>query len=127
MTSRIQNCTPSLWLVAGDDLDEDDLNQLGVKHAIDNEDAAQNILANFGRISAQTQPIVLCFDQLITFRLPDGSIDLKRCLASTLAFIKSLKTFLVIISIITNTFKQNANHIQSADRARIDAILKPLR
>jgi len=47
----------------GDDLDEDDLNQLGVKHTIDNEDA-QNILANFGRISAQTQPIVLCFDQL---------------------------------------------------------------
>jgi len=43
----------------GDDLDEDDLNQLGVKHTIDNEDAAQNILANFGRISAQTQPIVL--------------------------------------------------------------------
>jgi len=25
----------------GDDLDEDDLNQLGVKHTIDNEDAAQ--------------------------------------------------------------------------------------
>jgi len=44
------------WL-RGDDLDEDDLNQLGVKHTIDNEDAAQNILANFGRISAQTQPL----------------------------------------------------------------------
>jgi len=71
----------------GDDLDEDDLNQLGVKHTIDNEDAAQNILANFGRISAQTQP-VLCFDQLDNIpRLPDGSIDLKHCLASTPAFI----------------------------------------
>jgi len=56
--------------------------------------AAQNILANFGRISAQTQPIVLCFDQLDNIpRLPDGSIDLKRCLASTLAFNQSLKNF----------------------------------
>jgi len=55
------------------------------KH-IDNEDA-QNILANFGRISAQTT-IVLCFDQLDNIpRLPDGSIDLKHCLASTPAFI----------------------------------------
>jgi len=73
---------------------------------------------------------VLCFDQLDNIpRLPDGSIDLKHCLASTPAFITNPKKLLVIISIITNTLKQNANRIQSADRARIDAaiLLKPLR
>lgn len=112
------------WL-RGDDLDEDDLNELGVKHAIDNEDAAQNILANFGRISAQTQPIVLCFDQLDNIpRLPDGSIDLQALFSvNSSIHNQSLKNFLVIISIITNTFKQNANHIQPADRARIDAAI----
>lgn len=112
------------WL-RGDDLDEDDLNQLGVKHTIDNEDAAQNILANFGRISAQTQPIVLCFDQLDNIpRLPDGSIDLQALFSvNSSIHNQSLKNFLVIISIITNTFKQNANRIQSADRARIDAAI----
>jgi Cdc6-like AAA superfamily ATPase len=110
------------WL-RGDDLDQEELKQLGVKHAIDNEDAAQNILANFGRISAQTQPIVLCFDQLDNIpRLPDGAIDLQALFSvNSSIHSQSLKNFLVIISIITNTFKQNANRIQSADRARIDA------
>jgi len=52
----------------------------------------QNILANFGRISAQTQPIVLCFDQLDNIpRLPDGSIDLK--LFNSSIHNQSLKTF----------------------------------
>ena len=39
------------WL-RGDSLCEDDLKALRVKHTIANEDAAKNILANFGRISS---------------------------------------------------------------------------
>ena len=117
------------WL-RGDDLDEDDLNQLGVKHAIDNEDAAQNILANFGKISAATQPIVLCFDQLDNIpRLADNSINLQALFSvNSSIHNQSLKNFLFIISIITNTLKQNANRIQPADRARVDAAisLKPI-
>lgn len=112
------------WL-RGDDLDEDDQKQLGVKHAIDNEDAAQNILANFGRISVETKPIVLCFDQLDNIpRLPDGSIDLQALFSvNSSIHNQSLKNFLVVISIITNTLKQNANRLQTADRARVDAVI----
>lgn len=112
------------WL-RGDDLDEDDLKQLGVKHTIDNENAAQNILANFGRISAQPQPIVLCFDQLDNIpRLPDKSIDLQALFSVNSSIHNQLlKNFLVIISIITNTLKQNGKRIQTADRARVDAVI----
>lgn len=112
------------WL-RGDDLDEDDRKQLGVKHAIDNEDAAQNILANFGRISLETKPIVLCFDQLDNIpRLADGSIDLQALFSvNSSIHNQALKNFLVVISIITNTLKQNANRLQTADRARVDAAI----
>lgn len=117
------------WL-RGDDLDEGDLRALRVKNAIDTEDAAQNILANFGKISAQTQPIVLCFDQLDNIpRLPDNYIDLQALFSvNSSIHNQSLRNFLVIISIITNTWKQNANRIQPADKARIDAVipLKPI-
>lgn len=53
------------WL-RGDDLSEESMQALKVKSCIDTEDAAKNILANFGKISIETQPIVLCFDQLET-------------------------------------------------------------
>lgn len=51
------------WL-KGDDLDEESLKKLRVKQSIDDEDKARGILGNFSKISAKTQPIVLCFDQL---------------------------------------------------------------
>ena len=38
------------WL-RGDDLDEEDLKFIGVKSSIDSEEAAQKIIANFGRIA----------------------------------------------------------------------------
>jgi len=60
-------------------------------------------LANFGRISAQTQPIVLCFDQLDNIPLPDGSIDLQALFSVNSSIQPVPKKFLVIISIITNT------------------------
>src|SRR4028119_2384239 len=63
------------WL-QGDDLSEESLKELGVKGSIVTEEAACETLANFGRISTETQPIVLCFDQLESIaRLPDGSSE----------------------------------------------------
>ncbi len=110
------------WL-RGDDLDEESLKMLRVNHAIETEDAAQKILANFGRISAETQPIVLCFDQLDNIaRLPDGSIDLQTLFSvNSVIHNQKLKNFLVIISIITDTWRQNGNRIQPTDKDRIDS------
>ena len=112
------------WL-RGDDLDEDDLKQLSVKHAIDNEDSAQNILANFGRISVQ-KPLVLCFDQLDNIpRLVNGSIDLQALFSvNSSIHNQCLKNFLFIISIITSTLKQNTSRIQAADLARIHTAIQ---
>lgn len=117
------------WL-RGDDLDEEGLETLGVHQAIDSEDAAQKILANFGRIAVETQPIVLCFDQLDNIaRTPDGAIDLQAIFTvNSSIHNQGLKNFLVIISIITNTWKHHADRVQSADKARIDVTvpLKPI-
>jgi Cdc6-like AAA superfamily ATPase len=117
------------WL-RGDDLDEDDLALLKVKQAIESEDAAQKVLANIGKITIETKPIVLCFDQLDNIaRSPDGIIDLQALFdVNSSIHNQGLKNFLVIISIITSTWKQNADRIQQADRARIDESisLKPI-
>ena len=118
------------WL-RGDLLDEDDLKALGVRSAIDTEDAAQKILANFGKISAETQPIVLCFDQLDNIpRLSNGFIDLQALFSvNSSIHNEHAKNFLVIISIITNTWKENAARVQSADKARLldaSVSLKPI-
>jgi hypothetical protein len=113
------------WL-RGDDLDEESLKLLRVGHSIDTEDAAQKILANFGRISAETQPIVLCFDQLDNIaRLPDGAIDLQTLFnVNSVIHNQKLKNFLVMISIITDTWRQNAGRIQPTDKDRIDGTIK---
>jgi hypothetical protein len=109
------------WL-RGDDLSEESLQDLKVKHSIDSEDAAKTILANFGKISTETQPIVLCFDNLDNIpHLPDGFQDFQPLFnVNTTIHNEYLKNFLVIISIITNTWKRNVNRIQQADKARID-------
>jgi hypothetical protein len=113
------------WL-RGDDLDEESLTKLGVQHSIETEDAAQKILANFGRIAAATQPIVLCFDQLDNIaRLNDGAIDLQTLFnVNTVIQNQKLKNFLVIISIITDTWRQNANRIHQTDRDRINETIQ---
>lgn len=65
------------WL-KGDRLDEASLKRLRVKRAIDTETSARNILGNFGKIAAATQPIVLCFDNLDNIdRALDGFINLQ--------------------------------------------------
>ena len=109
------------WL-KGDDLDEETLKALRVKRAIETEEVALKILANFGKISAATQPIVLCFDNLDNIdRALDGFINLQALFnVNSIIHNQKLKNFLVIISIVTNTWKQNSKRIQQADQARID-------
>ncbi|KYC40022.1 KAP family P-loop domain-containing protein [Scytonema hofmannii PCC 7110] len=109
------------WL-RGDDLSEESMQALKVKNCIDSEDGAKNILSNFGKISSETQPIVLCFDNLDNIpRLPNGSQDFQALFnVNTTIHNDRLKNFLIIISIITNTWKRNTSQIQQADKARID-------
>ncbi len=108
------------WL-KGDNLDEDSLQQLRVKQAIDTENAARKLLANFSKLSANTQPIVLCFDQLDNIaRLPDNSIDLPALFsANSTIHNERWPGFLVIISIITNTLKNNYKQVSPGEFARI--------
>jgi GTPase SAR1 family protein len=95
------------WL-QGDDLSEESLKELGVKGSIDSEEAACETLANFGRIASETQPIVLCFDQLESIaRLPDGSLDLQALFSVNTKIHDENNNFFVIISITTDTWRQN--------------------
>ena len=113
------------WL-KGDNLDKEDLKTLRIKQPIDSEDAAYNILSNIGRIAASTQPIVLCFDNLDSIpRLANDRPDLQSLfnLNSTIHNEK-LRNFLVLISIVTGTWRENKKAIQPADLARIDQTLQ---
>ncbi len=113
------------WL-RGDDLSEESMQVLKVKSCIDTEEAAKNVLANFGKIATETQPIVLCFDNLDNIpRLSDDSQDFQSLFnVNTTIHNNYLKNFLVIISIITNTWKLNSDRIMQADKARIDQLLR---
>ena len=109
------------WL-RGENLDEEDLKALGVNSAIDSEETARGILSNLGMISASTQPIVLCFDQVeLAPQLPDGSRDLKPLFSINTTFHnEKLQNFLIIISITTNEWKANQQTIPQSDLARIE-------
>ena len=124
------NAVACEWL-RGDDLDEDDLKSLGVKNSIDSEYSAQKIITNLGIISAASQPIVLCFDNLDNIpRLLNGTLDLQALFnVNSSIHTHYPQNFLIIISIITSTWKQNYELIQPADKARINAgyfHLKPI-
>ncbi|NEP50827.1 MAG: ATP-binding protein [Moorea sp. SIO3C2] len=109
------------WL-RGEDLDEEDLKTLGVRGSIDNEDDAQNILINFGRISSSTKPIVLCFDQLDNIpHMPDGSLDLQALFnVNSTLHARFPNNLLIIISIVTNTWIRNKKKLQEADFDRLN-------
>ncbi|PLZ95952.1 KAP family P-loop domain-containing protein [Fischerella thermalis CCMEE 5268] len=117
------------WL-RGDCLSEESMQALKVKYCIETEDEAKSILANFGRISTETQPIVLCFDNLDTMpKLPDSFLDIQSFFdVNTTIHGENLKNFLIIISVITNTWNRHINRIQPADRAGIHKLirLKPI-
>ena len=108
------------WL-RGDDLGEESIQALNIQHCINTEDAAKNILANFGRISAETQPIVLCFDQV------DGQISSNPqpfFNVNTTIQNDSLKNFLIILSLTTNNWKQSSDRIQMSDKAGIHRVVQ---
>ncbi|MFH7025805.1 MAG: ATP-binding protein [Heteroscytonema crispum UTEX LB 1556] len=114
------------WL-RGDDLSEESMQELKVKHCIDTEDAAKNVLANFGKITTATQPIVLCFDQVETSAnwntspYPIFNIN-------TTIHNDNLKNLLIIISIVKDPWRQSINLIPQSDKARIEreVSLKPI-
>lgn len=111
------------WL-RGEDLDEEDLSSLGVKKSIDNETDAQGILSNFGKISTSTQPIVLCFDQIESKLLPDGTADIQPVFTvNTIFHSEKLKNFLIIISIVVDTWRQNHERIQQSDKDRVEKVV----
>jgi len=118
------NITASDWL-RGDDLDEEDLNSLGVKRAIDSEDAAQKMMRNLGIISPR--PIVLCFDQLDNIpRLSNSNfLDLQALFNVNSSLHTYSRNFMAIVSMIAQTWKRNINvEVQSADYARIDVVVR---
>ncbi|MDZ8050686.1 MAG: ATP-binding protein [Aulosira sp. ZfuVER01] len=108
------------WL-RGDDLAEESLQELKVKRSIDTEEAARETLANFSRIAADTQPIVLCFDQLNNIaRLPDGSLALQNLFDVNTKIHDEDNNFLIIISINTDIWNKQARQIDQTDKARIE-------
>jgi Cdc6-like AAA superfamily ATPase len=107
------------WL-RGDNLSEESLQALRVKNSIDTQESAREMLSNFSRIAGDTQPIVLCFDQLESIAmLPDGSIDLQTLFNINTKIHDEDNNFLIIISITTNTWEQNKFRIDQSHKARI--------
>ena len=108
------------WL-RGENLDEKDLKKLGVNTVIDSEESARGILGNFGRISEYNKPIVLCFDQVETYRHSDGSFDISSVFnVNTTLHNSNFKNFLVIISIIRNQFIEQKDNLHQSELARLE-------
>ncbi len=107
------------WL-RGDDLDEDDLKKLKIRGSIDSEDAAQKILNNIGLIARETQPIVICFDQIDTTK---GNYQAVLDINSTFHNSR-VKNFLIIISVITDAWRVAKEKIQTSDLASIGQTLE---
>ena len=109
------------WL-RGDNLDEESCLELRVKQPIDSEDAAQKLLANFGKIAVADRPMVLCFDNLDNLpHLPSGQPDFQSLFnVNSSIHNDKLQNFLILISIVTDTWKQNRPLVQPADLARVN-------
>jgi hypothetical protein len=109
------------WL-RGDDLGEDSMQLLRVRRSVESEDDAKNLLANISKIATDTLPIVLCFDNLDNIpKSEDGTQDFQALFnVNTIIHNDGLKNFLIIVSVITNTWRRNQDRINPADRARID-------
>ena len=109
------------WL-RGEDLDDEDLKLLRVRHSIDSEDAARNMMSNLGWLADSTQPVVLCFDNLDNVpSMPNGQTGLKAVFnVNTVIHNEKLKNFLVVISLITSNWKEHEEQVEYANRARVD-------
>jgi GTPase SAR1 family protein len=109
------------WL-RGDSVSEESMQALKVKFCIDSEDTAKNILANFGRISTETQPIVLCFDQIES--TPSWESNPQPIFnINTAIHNDSLKNFLIIISIVRDPWMRASSQILQSDKARIEKLI----
>lgn len=114
------------WL-KGDQLSEESMQALKVKLCIDTEDAAKNILANFGKISTETQPIVICFDQVETTTSwnsnPQPIFNVNTTIHND-----NLKNFLIIITIVKHPWIKASSKILQSDTARLEKVisLKPI-
>ncbi|WP_199248755.1 ATP-binding protein [[Phormidium] sp. ETS-05] len=116
------------WL-KGDDLSEESLNLLHQRKSIETETDAWETLANLGRIATETQPIVLCFDQLEFSNSQTQLAELQKLFSfNTNIHNQGLKNFLVIICLTTNNWQNNRRSIQQSDLDRIEGklSLKPI-
>ncbi|MGB3532965.1 MAG: P-loop NTPase fold protein [Microcoleaceae cyanobacterium] len=113
------------WL-RGDDLDEEDLQLLGIKRSIDSEEAARHILENFGRISTSTKPIILCFDQVENGepRDAEGIVNLQPLMSVNTTFHnEKFKNFVIIISIVRDNWQKAGRKIEQSDLDRIETAI----
>lgn len=109
------------WL-RGDNLSEISMEALNVKNCIDTEDAAKNILANFGKISTATQPIVLCFDQVES--VPNWLYTPQAIFkANTTVHNETIQNFLIIITIATDPWKKIWKQITQFDKTKVDKVI----
>ena len=100
------------WL-AGEDLDEEDLQILGVRKPIDNEKLARGIFSNFGRITDTTKPIIICFDQIE--RACNNVFNI-----NTTFHNERLVNFLILISITRENWQTYKKTMLQSDIARIN-------
>ena len=77
-------------------------------------------------MAKSTQPIVLCFDNLDSIpKLENNKPDLQSLFNLNSAIHnEKLRNFLVLISVVNGTWRENRNAIQSADLARIGQTLQ---
>ncbi|MDB9373254.1 ATP-binding protein [Nodularia sphaerocarpa] len=109
------------WL-RGDDLSEESMQALNVTNCIDTEDAAKNILANFGKISTATQPIVLCFDQVES--IPNWLYNPQAIFnVNSTIHNETIQNFLIIITIAKDPWTQSWKQITQSDKATVDKLV----
>lgn len=119
---------PELYILAcdwlrGEDLDNGDLRALGVRSSLEGEDAAQNILSNFGKIAAKASyPIVLCFDQIEqALDRQEGDFRLRALLGvNTTIHNENFKNFVVIISTFKQTWNRYSESFVGANKDRLN-------
>jgi hypothetical protein len=113
------------WL-RGDDLSEESLQQLRIKHCVDSEDAAKIILTNISKIATDTQPIILCFDQTESIPKSDnGVLDFESLFrVNTLFHNDGISNFLIIITAMSDTWRIQAERTKLSDKARLETIIQ---
>lgn len=112
------------WL-RGDDLSEDSLQDLKLKRSIESEETAWEILANLGKISTETQPIVLCLDNVELVGMGSGGyLNLQPLLSlNTRIHLEGITNFLIVINMVRDSFKTALQRIQGSDKAGIHKVI----